>query len=209
MEWCAVRAMATMALACLLMPALASAAGHPRTPPKPPESMSEQPSLAEWLPRLAGRYALEGVVDPESGQDAQGVKGTADCVLVGEGPGVQCILDARWTQRWSRLGQPVGTPPYLHPAMLLLGVTTGEKAVRYLQVDYKGIAQGGNGLLGGSMIRLASDPTFNGIYTIIRAYAPRHGRFVQIWCSIHTPQSGESPHFLMLQLRRMTQRSSQ
>jgi hypothetical protein len=52
-----------------------------------------------WLRRLPGRYRIKGEVifAPESPEPQSGsVEGIADCSSVGDGPGVNCIINAKW-----------------------------------------------------------------------------------------------------------------
>lgn len=47
-----------------------------------------------WLRRLPGRYRIKGEV--RLGQESGSVDGIADCSGVGNGPGVNCIINAQW-----------------------------------------------------------------------------------------------------------------
>ena len=50
--------------------------------------------LDAWLRRLPGRYRIKGEV--RFGQESGSVDGVADCSGVGDGPGVNCIINAKW-----------------------------------------------------------------------------------------------------------------
>jgi len=143
-----------------------------------------------WLRRLAGRYRFEGLVhvmakgdcgplppDPAK-QDqmseappepyCRSIKGTGDCVAVGKGPGVQCVLNVFWQDMYEVLMQqseagaesvdasPTGVfelpggVAYLDPSMALFGLDPGNSAISYLVVDNKGMPEGGPGHVSGN-----------------------------------------------------------
>jgi hypothetical protein len=112
-----------------------------------------------WLRRLVGRFRWEGMLDtqplqaPVDGSNLLRVQGMGDCVAVGQGPGVQCVLDVRWPEMWSLAGDPVAVPN-LTPAMSLYGIDAVRERYVYLQVDNKGLAVGGPGTLYGATATL-------------------------------------------------------
>lgn len=79
------------------------------------------------MARLVGRFRWEGVLDTRplggqaDGRDLLRVQGMGDCVAVGQGPGVQCVLDVRWVEDWTPRGEPIAVPN-LNPAMSLYGL---------------------------------------------------------------------------------------
>jgi hypothetical protein len=147
--------------------------------------VTDPSQIAAWLRRLVGRYRFEGMVqvdyvdpgaDPEYGcvDPATGsprpfcksVHGIGDCVSVGKGPGVQCVLNVAWEDIYEVLYpqgdlQPGEPPPpvgaftlpggvsYLDPAMALFGIDPGKSGINYLLVDNKGLPEGGMGFLAG------------------------------------------------------------
>jgi hypothetical protein len=108
-----------------------------------------------WLRRLAGRYQVEGMVEVrgKGGCPAYcgGIKGKADCVAIGAGPGVQCVLNFTWTDLYETdyesgaIFNVPGGVSYLDPAMMLFGMDTGQNAIKSLLIDNKGLPEGGPG----------------------------------------------------------------
>jgi hypothetical protein len=179
------RAATTLICAAAL---LATAAGaNPRDPATrstyaAPVPVVQPDAMGAWLRRLAGKYRVEGLVEvvynspdydphrcgvpapdpPESVVEpfCQQIKGAIDCVNIGSGPGIQCILQVTWNDFYEiirpvDLGKMAGafTLPggtsYLAPAMLLLGIEPGRGGVNYLLVDNKGLPEGGPGSIAG------------------------------------------------------------
>src|SRR5690606_23420879 len=72
--------------------------------------VTEPAQVAEWLQRLAGRYKYDGMIQmaetcvvmvdegppPPPSDKCQSITGKSDCVAVGTGAGVQCILNVTW-----------------------------------------------------------------------------------------------------------------
>ena len=154
--------------------------------------------ISDWLRRLVGRYRFEGsveVVYSHEGEDyddhrcaplppkpddngnlpplalpyCSTIRGKGDCVAVGKGPGVQCILDVSWQEfretiapsdDVSKRDAPAGSytlpggTPYLAPSMLLLGLDPAQSGIRYLLVDDKGLPEGGVGTIKGNKATL-------------------------------------------------------
>jgi len=155
-------------------PRASQSTGQEAGPPTPPET---------WLPRLAGKYRFEGLIqvvargecaplppDPAT-QDqmseappepyCRSIKGTGDCVAVGKGPGVQCVLNVFWQDMYEMVMQKSeagsvdasatgvfelpGGVAYLDPSMALFGLDPGNGAINYMVVDNKGMPEGGTG----------------------------------------------------------------
>lgn len=155
-------------------------AGHapaaPRAPPpkwKDPFGPTTEADIL--LPRLVGRYRVEGLIEvltpptnDSSGGDIltqESVKGMADCVAVGDGPGVQCVLNISWLDMY-QIVQPSGegSDPagvfnlpggvsYLNPSMVLFGLDPGTDGINYLLVDNKGLPEGGLGATRGNIAK--------------------------------------------------------
>jgi len=150
--------------ASALLAALAIIAAMPAgaaAPRRPLETMVRRPppptpvDMDIWLRRLVGRFRWEGMLDTspatssEDGSDLLRVHGMGDCVAVGVGPGVQCVLDVKWLDDWSLQGGAIAVPN-LTPAMSLYGIDAVRERFVYMQVDNKGLALGGPGTLYGS-----------------------------------------------------------
>jgi hypothetical protein len=103
-----------------------------------------------WLRRLVGSYKLDGSAGSFGCPSAcSGVKGKVDCIAIGTGPGVQCILNATWQEYWTMTGQPQ-LLDYLDPSMMLLGLDPGRSAINMLLVNDKGLPEGGPGRIKGN-----------------------------------------------------------
>jgi hypothetical protein len=191
----------SLLLAGVVAPASFPAGENPRfAMPGPPTTAEATPTMEEWLRRLAGQFRYEGMANPYA-REPRPVSGRSDCMQVGSGPGVQCVLDVKWPERW--LGtNPMPPHPNLDPSMMLFGFEPSGDHLHFLQVDNKGIAQGGTGVLSGNMAKLMTDPPRNGGVGVSRIYAPAHGRFIQIWVSSKGTQ-GEGVTTLMLYMRRV------
>jgi hypothetical protein len=178
---------ATTAVFCAAALVATAAGANPRDPALRstyvvPAPVDQPEEMGAWLRRLAGKYRAEGLVEvvyngpaydphrcgalppepPESVAEpfCQQIKGMVDCVSIGSGPGVQCILQVTWTDLYEvirpvDLGEMAGafTLPggtsYLAPAMLLIGIEPGRGGINYLLVDNKGLPEGGPGSIAG------------------------------------------------------------
>jgi hypothetical protein len=108
------------------------------------ETVTDPTAVADWLRRLVGSYNLDGAIG-----DA-GIKGKADCTAIGTGPGVQCIFNAIWQEKWDTLtGRPIILDP-LDPSMFLFGMDPSKATLNMLMVIDKGIASGGTGTIKGT-----------------------------------------------------------
>lgn len=118
----------------------------------------------EWLKRLVGTYSYEGNVEVAgSGVSAEHrpVVGTSLCVAFGLGVkdgvvsrnAVQCELQVHWQNVTAADGRdlPDGLA-ILAPAMVIYGIDWLERGIRYLQVDSRGVAEGGLGSLMGNTL---------------------------------------------------------
>lgn len=141
--------------------AFVTVAAQAAAPRQPQETLVRHPSPATavemdvWLRRLVGKFRWEGVLDVEprfgreDGTDVLAVRGYSDCVAIGSGPGVHCVLDVRWNEKYTFMGKPVAVPN-LTPAMMMFGIDAARERMLYLQVDNKGLPHGGVGSLVGS-----------------------------------------------------------
>jgi hypothetical protein len=108
------------------------------------ETVTDPAAVAEWLRRLVGSYKLDGAIG------RAGIKGKADCIAIGQGPGVQCIFNAIWQEEWDiRTGRPILLDP-LDPSMFLFGMDPSKATLHMLMVIDKGIASGGTGTIKGT-----------------------------------------------------------
>ncbi len=162
----------SLGAACLVF--FGDALAQAREPPPQWQDPSGPPVASDlWLRRLVGPYRFEGMVevvydhpdyiehrcaplppDPTQSDNppppavpyCSGIKGKGDCVGIGKGPGVQCILDVSWQDIYAVEGRNLpGGVSFLSPAMLLFGLDPGQDAIHYLLVDNKGLPEGGPG----------------------------------------------------------------
>jgi hypothetical protein len=180
------RVMVSTLLACTALLACGSASAQPRTDPKLEDVVTPTAAPDVWLRRMVGRFQFEGLVEvvyypPEDGHrcgalppdpnEAQSdkppklpqpwcssIKGLGDCVGIGKGPGVQCVLNVGWQDIYEVVtpedidpDQPVspsgvfslpGGVSYMDPAMALYGIDPGKSAINFLLVDSKGLPEG-------------------------------------------------------------------
>lgn len=167
--------------------------GEPPPPLTPELLEARRVTLAEdmaaWLPRMVGRFTVEGVADfngagsmqavggassidagSEEGDGAvvlatdesnsidplklKSAAGRADCVPIGKGPGVHCLINVTWVPEWTALGAPVeGGEPFLAPAMKLFGLDSTEPTIMQLQLDTDGVAELESASLKGNTVR--------------------------------------------------------
>lgn len=128
--------------------------------PEMVEARREQKAhdMAEWLPRLVGRYRLAGLevlIPPPLLVPPNAVRGKADCVLVGSGPGVQCVIHVEWDRStsWSSAWLNPDSP-----TIILYGLDPLAGRIRYLQVDRSSIAQQGEANLTGDTLHYQEHP---------------------------------------------------
>jgi hypothetical protein len=118
--------------------------------------------MDQWLRRLVGRFRYEGklvfpiiagVVNgrPQKAYEEMQFEGKGDCVAIGTGPGVQCIVDVDWPTSTPRRIE-VPPSPY-SPAMTLYGIDPGVPGIRYLQINNKGLPEGSMAPLEGNRIK--------------------------------------------------------
>lgn len=139
--------------------------------------------MEAWLPRLVGRFRYEGIVDlngtperseaswlPDEESDESEVPeldpgnpvdpfklkrahGRGDCVAIGNGPGVHCVLDVVWQDK-DELAGPVlrGEEPFLSPATRLYGIDAIAGVTRYLQLDKDGLTEAETGIVKGNTL---------------------------------------------------------
>lgn len=149
----------------------ASDAAAPSLPPPPDSTLNPEldeilvsgarktrdpVAVLEWLRRLLGQYSYEGYVELRSPGAPQGrlpVRGSGECTGFGPGPGVQCAMRVTWPRVRGADGAEVpGGVSSLVPAMTLYGFDADFIAIRFQQVDNKGLANPGRGYLTGDVL---------------------------------------------------------
>jgi hypothetical protein len=185
--------------------------------------ITEPAQVAGWLQRLPGRYKYDGMIQmdvcsqvpseggppPPPSDKCQGIKGKSDCIAIGTGPGVQCILNVTWQDIFT-VDFESGTATesmvsYLDPAMELYGLEPGKLAMSRLIVNNKGIAEGGNGFIKGNTAFFSS-PCANaasvGCYRIVRIEAKPDSSLLYVWFSTKIEPEPETTYGVMT-LRRV------
>jgi hypothetical protein len=200
-----------LAMGCLaLWTTLAVAAGsNPRDSAlrvtyEAPLPVVDAAGMGAWLMRLGGRYQVDGMVEVVFDHDdfhahrcgfvnpdgtvvepfCKNVTGKADCVNIGKGPGVQCILQISWQEMFFIVSgfpepnpnpgpepSPPPAPPgvytlpggnsFLRPAMLMIGMDPHQAGLKFLLVNDKGLPEGGAGTIKGDRATLPM-PCVNG-----------------------------------------------
>lgn len=134
-----------LACAALLLSGAASAVPRGSVVEPDPETPEEAVArrqrtvedMAAWLPRLVGRYKIQGVIGAGTPRPIS-IQGAADCIPVGHGPGVHCLLNAVWGAKGDS---------FLGPASILFGMDPNAGMIRYLQLNADGVIRtlGGTG----------------------------------------------------------------
>jgi hypothetical protein len=88
-----------------------------------------------WLRHLVGKFRIEGRRFRTPG-DVR-VRGTADCFGIGDGPGVSCVISAKWKD------YGVASPFAVRPQVLLFGLDPGAMEIRVTHVDFVAIEMRG------------------------------------------------------------------
>jgi hypothetical protein len=113
--------------------------------------------IIDWLRRLVGQFRYQGYVELHGSDGAplgrEDVAGKGECLAFGLAPGVQCTIKVEWPEVEGDDGQAVpGGISSLNPAMILYGLDPDKLGIHFLQVDNKGVADGGVGLLTGDTL---------------------------------------------------------
>ncbi|MDQ2639662.1 MAG: hypothetical protein M3Y79_03645 [Pseudomonadota bacterium] len=151
-----------------------------------PPRVTDRAALSEWLLRLADGYRVDGAgtiyiqpVDPMRKRPSPGeeeensaqqeteyippmvfpLQGTGDCVSIGTGAGIHCILNIGWQDQFEVNMDPdagtigvwnlPGGVSYLNPSMLLVGLEPARQGLQLLLVDNKGLPEGASASVAG------------------------------------------------------------
>ena len=126
---------------------------------------SKLAEMEAWLRRLVGRFRIEGRIEqpmliagaggrPVPVTQTGKITGIADCVGIGDGPGVHCVLNATWPMMsYTTLplrgsvgnNVPSNGRDNLQPAMFLIGIDRNALRIQFLQVDNLSEAEGWEG----------------------------------------------------------------
>lgn len=100
--------------------------------------------LAVWLRRLGGRFSNTGSLELLG--RALPVRGMTECVGIGEGPGMHCLI----------MLEAKDVDTHLKPGAFMLGIDLEAPLIRYTSIDDKGIAVGTTGELRGDTVLLVT-----------------------------------------------------
>lgn len=192
------------------------------------QPITEPAQVEEWLHRLVGRFKYDGMVQmgncvpvpavdggplPPPSDLCQGVKGKSDCIAIGNGPGVQCVLNVTWQDIY-QVDYENGAVnelmvSYLDPAMELYGVEPATLTIHRLMVNNKGLAEEGRGSIRGNTATFRS-PCVNSVVSktaescsrIVRIEAKPDARLLYVWLGIQLEPADENT-YAVLSLRRV------
>ena len=209
-----------------------TAYAQPRAEPeinfKALEPVTDPVQLAEWLQRLKGRFRYDGMIQmgdcaqvpsveggppPPPNDMCQGMSGVSDCVSIGGGPGVQCILNVTWQDIYTtdfENGEITALMvSYLDPAMELYGLDPRRAAVNRMLVDNKGIGEGGLGFIKGNVatfkspcVNTALSDTGERCFRTVRIEVKPESKLLWMWFGTQYELSAETTYAVMT-LRRV------
>jgi hypothetical protein len=229
----ATRLIAIAVLACAAALASCTADAQPHAEPeinfKAIEPVTEPAQVEEWLRRLVGRFKYDGMVQmgdcapvpsanggapPPPTDLCQGITGKSDCITIGSGPGVQCVLNVTWRDIFlvdfeNGEAREIMVS-YLDPAMELYGLEPGSLSISRLLVNNKGLAENGRGSIKGHIAKFKS-PCVNTVvsrnaeecYRILRIEAKPDAKLLYAWFGIQLEPAAENTYAVMT-LRRVT-----
>lgn len=93
--------------------------------------------MKSWLRRLAGRYRIEGTYTNLGGSSQ--VLGSAQCLAVGEGPGVSCAITAAWKAPTASVNLPqMDKALYdaMQPLVIHYGIDPDTSRIRATVMDH-------------------------------------------------------------------------
>lgn len=220
----------TILSGCLALLLAGTAGAQPRNEPELSGReavlpVTEPAAIGEWLRRLVGRFRYDGMiqdgpcVDAETGtprDSCRSVQGNSDCIGIGDGPGVQCVLKVTWPEIIRPGEMEVYQPAYLDPAMDLYGIDPGKSAVNYLVVNHKGLPEGGLGYIRGDTLKIKTNCVNRGVDTdlnqcrrILIIEARRDASIVYVWFGMGQEPSGIVDTYATLTLRHVAENEPQ
>ncbi len=185
--------------------------------------MTQPDAIGEWLTRLVGKFRYEGMVQVGEctreldldhslvpTDNCQAIRGNSDCISIGDGPGVQCMLNVTWLDIFDEnLNDSLVS--YLDPAMELYGLDPRNSAISHLVVDNKGLAEKGSGTIKGNIATFRSlwvnmPVTPNGpLYRVVRIEARRDSELLFVRFGSSEGESGDVKDYAVMTLRRVQQ----
>lgn len=185
---------ALLALAALLASGGASAdprdIAEPAAPLTPEMREARRVQMAVdmdvWLRRLEGRFRIEGVFIIDAVPlEPRRAKGMEDCITIGPGAGMQCVINVVWDEDYGADGQSGQTGvSSMAPALIEYGFDPVASKVRSLQVDNQSLAEPSAGNLRGETVsystRCANTPAAQLCQRVTRIYMPADRSYIRL-----------------------------
>lgn len=199
-------------LGCGALVVAGTASAQPHNKPEIPDMNAALPvkdseAIAEWLRRLVGRFKWDGVIG--AGPNKRPIKGSSDCIGIGDGSGVQCILNVTWVDEYSlnpEANEDNILISYLDPAMELFGLDPLNSAISHLVVNNKGLPEGGLGFIKGNTATFKT-PCVNvkvGCYRAVVIEARPDSELIWMWFGkVDNMASGIVEFYATMTLRPM------
>ncbi len=213
-----VRTIRVLLLASAALMASGAVSADPRDIAEPAEPMTPEMQEARrvqmaadmdvWLRKLEGRFRIEGVFYRDGDEaNALHARGMEDCITIGPGAGMQCVINVLWDEDYGADGQSGQTGvSSLAPAMIEYGLDPVASKIRSLQVDNQSLAEPGEGVLKGetarSSTRCANTPASQLCQRVTRIYIPPDLSYISMTIDVERNYNRVST--LSLDLRRMT-----
>lgn len=112
--------------------------------------------IVEWIRRLIGQFRYSGFVESNDSTSVGGrraVRGLGECKPFGFSPAVMCEMNVTWPAVRGPDGTELaGGKSTLRPGVFVLGLDPDRLGVRFLEVDNRGMGNGGRGYLRGDSV---------------------------------------------------------
>lgn len=167
--------------------------------------VTDPSAIAEWLGRLVGKFKYDGAIEDEA------ISGSSDCVGIGDGPGVHCILNVTWIDQYPvpyEEGKDYHMVSYLDPAMELFGLDPGKSAISHLVVNNKGLPEQSFGFIKGDMAtfktRCVNTSVDEPCFRVVIIDARRDSDLLWMWFGkTDNEYAGDISYYATMTLRRM------
>jgi hypothetical protein len=161
-----------------------------------------------WLRQLEGKFRIEGVFFRDGDEaNIRHARGKEDCITIGPGAGLQCVINVVWDEDYGADGQDgQNGVSSLAPAMIEYGYDPVAAKVRYLQVDNQSLAEPNEGTLKNETVRsstrCANTAAAQLCQRVTRIYVPPDRSYITMTIDVERNYNRVSS--LQLDLRPMT-----
>jgi hypothetical protein len=135
-------------------------------------------AMDPWLRTLEGRFRIEGV---KGGRSATG---KADCISIGPGAGIQCVVFMVWDEQWDEGQAGLSGVSSLAPAVIQYGLDPAAVRIRSLRVDNRSLAEPATGLLKGDtttfQAHCPNTPAYPPCTEVTRIHVPPGADYIQM-----------------------------